>query len=65
MFLGGDCFRFFMVAYLAFRLAIDAIKPVPYAYFGIFSGIQLLSIGGLCYYWRDLPRLGRVVWARS
>ena len=61
----GDRFRFFMVAYLAFRLAIDAIKPVPYAYFGIFSGIQLLSIGGLCYYWRDLPRLGRVVWARS
>ena len=61
----GDRFRLFMAAYLAFRLAIDAIKPVPYAYFGIFSGIQLLCIGGLCYYWRDLPRLGRIMWARS
>jgi prolipoprotein diacylglyceryltransferase len=61
----GDRFRFFMVGYLAFRLAIDAIKPMPYVYFGIFSGIQLLCIAGLCYYWRDLPRLGRVVWARS
>lgn len=61
----GDRFRFFMVAYLAFRLVIDAIKPVPYAYFGFLSGIQLLCIAGLCYYWRDLPRLVRNVWARS
>jgi phosphatidylglycerol:prolipoprotein diacylglycerol transferase len=61
----GDRFRFFMVAYLAFRLLIDAIKPVPYAYFGLLSGIQLLCIAGLCYYWRDLPRLVRDVWARS
>lgn len=61
----GDRFRLFMVAYLAFRLAVDAIKPIPYAYFGVLSGIQLLCIAGLCYYWRDLPRLGRLVWARS
>lgn len=61
----GDRFRFFMIAYLAFRLVIDAIKPVPYAYFGFLSGIQLLCIAGLCYYWRDLPRLVRNVWARS
>ena len=61
----GDRFRFFMVAYLAFRLVIDAIKPVPYAYFGLLSGIQLLCIAGLCYYWRDLPRLVRDLWARS
>jgi hypothetical protein len=27
------------------------------------SGIQLLCIAGLCYYWRDLQRLGRAVWA--
>ena len=63
--LAGDRFRFFMAAYLAFRLAVDAIKPVPYAYFGVLSGIQLLCIAGLCYYWRDLPRLVRVLWARS
>jgi prolipoprotein diacylglyceryltransferase len=61
----GDRFRAFMVAYLAFRLLVDAIKPVPYAYFGFLSGIQLLCIAGLCYYCRDLPRLGKAVWARS
>jgi len=61
----GDRFRFFMIAYLAFRLAVDAIKPVPYAYFGVVSGIQLLCIAGLCYYWRDWPRLGRILWARN
>jgi phosphatidylglycerol:prolipoprotein diacylglycerol transferase len=61
----GDRFRFFMVAYLAFRLVIDAIKPVPYAYFGALSGIQLLCLAGLCYYWRDLPRLVGTLWARS
>jgi phosphatidylglycerol---prolipoprotein diacylglyceryl transferase len=60
----GDRFRAFMVAYLAFRLLVDAIKPVPYAYFGFLSGIQLLCIAGLCYYWRDMPRLGKALWAR-
>jgi prolipoprotein diacylglyceryltransferase len=59
----GDRFRAFMVAYLAFRLLVDVIKPVPHAYFGMLSGIQLLCIAGLCYYWRDLQRLGRAVWA--
>jgi len=54
-----------MIAYLAFRLAVDAIKPIPYAYFGVVSGIQLLCIAGLCYYWRDWPRLGRILWARN
>ena len=63
--IAGDRFRVFMVAYLAFRLAVDAIKPVPYAYFGFLSGIQLLCIAGLCYYWRDVPRLGRTLWAPS
>ena len=61
----GDRFRAFMLAYLAFRLFADAIKPVPHAYFGFLSGIQLLCIAGLCYYCRDLPRIGKAVWARS
>ena len=61
----GDRFRCFMAAYLAFRLLVDAIKPVPHAYAGFLSGIQLLCIAGLCYYCRDLPRLGKAVWARS
>jgi len=34
----GDLFRAFMIAYLAFRLAIDFIKPVPFAYVG-FQGL--------------------------
>jgi prolipoprotein diacylglyceryltransferase len=61
----GDRFRAFMLAYLAFRLLIDTIKPVPYAYPGGLSGIQLLCIAGLCYYCRDIPRVWRALWARS
>jgi phosphatidylglycerol:prolipoprotein diacylglycerol transferase len=61
----GDRFRAFMIGYLTFRLLVDAIKPVPYAYFGFLSGIQLLCIAGLCYYWRDVPRLGKALWARK
>ena len=61
----GDRFRFFMIAYLAFRLAIDFIKPMPYAYFGCLSGIQLLCLGGLAYYRRDVVRLaGNLSWGR-
>jgi prolipoprotein diacylglyceryltransferase len=55
----GDRFRLFMVGYLLFRLLVDAIKPVPYAYaFGL-SGIQLLCIAGLAYYAKHLPRIVR------
>lgn len=61
----GDRFRLFLIAYLAFRLLIDSIKPVPFAYFGFLSGIQLLCLGGLVYYRRDIPRLTRTVaWGR-
>ncbi len=55
----GDRFRAFMVGYLLFRLLIEAIKPVPYAWIGGLSGIQLLCLGGLAYYARHLPRLLR------
>ena len=61
----GDRFRAFMIGYLAFRLLVDAIKPIPYAYFGFLSGIQLLAIAGLCYYGRDMPRIGSALWARK
>jgi len=62
----GDRFRAFMVAYLAFRLAIDFIKPMPEIYFGALSGIQLLCLGGLLYYHRDILRIaGAVAWGRS
>ena len=62
----GDRFRAFMIAYLAFRLAIDFVKPMPYVYAGALSGIQLLCLGGLIYYHRDIARLaGALTWARS
>jgi len=55
-----------MIAYLAFRLAIDCIKPLPFAYFGVLSGIQLLCLGGLFYYHRDMGRVTRAVaWGPS
>jgi phosphatidylglycerol---prolipoprotein diacylglyceryl transferase len=62
----GDLFRAFMIAYLAFRLGVDFIKPLPFAYAGFLSGIQLLCIGGLVYYHRDIRRVaGAVAWGRS
>ena len=62
----GDRFRAFMVAYLAFRFAIEFLKPVPFAYFGALSGLQLLCIAGLAYYHRDVIRLARgLAWRTS
>jgi prolipoprotein diacylglyceryltransferase len=52
----GDAFRGFMVLYLAFRLAIERIKPEPRPYFGL-SGIDVACVLGLAYYSRDLRRL--------
>ncbi len=61
----GDRFRLFMAGYLLFRLLVDAIKPVPYAYpFGL-CGIQLLCIAGLAYYLPQLPRIVRAMVARE
>ncbi len=61
----GDRFRAFMIAYLGFRLLIDFIKPMPVAYFGFLSGIQLLCLGGLAYYRHDIVRFaGNLSWGR-
>jgi len=62
----GDLFRAFMIGYLVFRLIIELIKPIPFAYFDALSGIQLLCLAGLLYYRRDAARIARVlVWGRS
>jgi len=61
----GDRFRAFMVGYLGFRFLVEFIKPLPYPYFYAFSGLQLLCLGGLLYYHRDLSRLARALFARS
>jgi prolipoprotein diacylglyceryltransferase len=61
----GDRFRAFMIAYLAFRLTVDFIKPIPFIYLGLFSGIQLLCAAGLLYYYRDIPRIARILVGRE
>lgn len=62
----GDVFRAFMIAYLAFRLLIEFIKPLPFVYVGMLSGIQLLCLAGLLYYRRDIVRIAKVLaWGRS
>jgi prolipoprotein diacylglyceryltransferase len=60
----GDRFRAFMIGYLAFRLLVEGIKPLPYAYLHALSGLQLLCLAGLLYYCRDLPRILRALFAR-
>jgi prolipoprotein diacylglyceryltransferase len=60
----GDLFRAYLAGYLLFRLAVDAIKPMPMVYPPGLSGIQWLCLFGLAYYARHLPRLGReLAWA--
>lgn len=51
----GDAFRFFMVAYLSFRLACDLLKPYPRVFLQL-SSLQWAC--GLCllYYFRDIRR---------
>ncbi|MEO8671887.1 MAG: prolipoprotein diacylglyceryl transferase family protein [Tahibacter sp.] len=64
--LPGTRFRQFMLGYLSFRLCVDFIKPMPFVYFGIFSGIQLLCVAGMLYYRRDVvDLLRRGSWAPS
>jgi phosphatidylglycerol---prolipoprotein diacylglyceryl transferase len=61
----GDRFRAFMVGYLAFRLLVEFIKPVFYAWPGGLSGIQWLCVAGLAYYGRDIPRILRALFTRG
>jgi prolipoprotein diacylglyceryltransferase len=57
----GDCFRAFMIGYLLFRLLVEFIKPVFYVYPAHLSGLQLLCVGGLLYYHRDIPRIAKIL----
>jgi prolipoprotein diacylglyceryltransferase len=50
----GDIFKVFMVAYLAFRLAIDALKP-GVAVMGL-TAIQWACLAGMLYYGPDIVR---------
>jgi phosphatidylglycerol---prolipoprotein diacylglyceryl transferase len=56
----GDRFKGFMVAYLSFRVVVDAIKPgVPLA-LGL-TAIQWAAVAGLVYYGRDIVRWLRTI----
>jgi phosphatidylglycerol---prolipoprotein diacylglyceryl transferase len=53
--LPGDAFKFFMVAYLSFRLLCDFLKPYPRILLGL-GGIQWACILILLYYSPDVSR---------
>jgi prolipoprotein diacylglyceryltransferase len=46
----GLAFKLFLCAYLAWRIGIDFVKPVPYPYPGSLSGLQWLAAAGLIVY---------------
>lgn len=54
-FIPGDIFKRFMVAYFAFRVAGDFLKPGVRVFFGL-SSIQLASLAMLLYYSTDVMR---------
>ena len=59
----GLLFKLMLASYLIWRFFIDAFKPVPYAYFGGLSGIQVVCIVALAAYlpslWRQIKDLNR------
>ena len=58
----GDRFKLWMMGYLVFRLLVEWIKPMPFAYAGVVSGIQLACLAGLGYY---LPHSWRILRVRK
>jgi prolipoprotein diacylglyceryltransferase len=52
----GDLFKAFMAAYLAWRLAVDFLKPQHVMLLGM-TPIQLACVAGLAWYAPHLPRL--------
>ncbi|MEZ5440819.1 MAG: prolipoprotein diacylglyceryl transferase [Lysobacterales bacterium] len=60
----GDRFKLFMVAYLGWRVLVEFLKPLPYAWFGVLSGIQIGCALALLIYLPHIPRLfGALLWA--
>ena len=55
----GDLFKFYMIAYLSFRLLIDWIKPDFRPLLGL-SAIQIACILGLIYYRNSISQLIRL-----
>ncbi len=57
----GLSFKLFLASYLCWRLSVDAIKPIPYDYWGL-SGIQWACVIALLFYvpitYRAFKQLG-------
>ena len=60
----GDIFRSFMVAYFAFRLACDFLKPDVRVFAGL-SSIQWACVAMLFYYAKDILRWARLFLAEN
>jgi len=56
----GDRFKGFMVAYLSFRIVVDAIKPGVTIALGL-TAIQWAAVAGVAYYNRDIVRWLRTI----
>lgn len=54
----GDGFKLFMACYLLWRLWVETLKPRPFLYADLLSGIQIAAILGLIYYLPHLYRIG-------
>ncbi|CBN54569.1 MULTISPECIES: prolipoprotein diacylglyceryl transferase [Kamptonema] len=54
----GDLFKFYMIAYLGFRLIVDFIKPDFHPFLGL-TAIQIACLLALVYYRRSLGNLFR------
>jgi phosphatidylglycerol:prolipoprotein diacylglycerol transferase len=63
VFVSGDAFKVFMVAYLSFRLLCDFIKPYSRIFLGL-GGIQWACLLTLLYYSSDIARWLRAAGSR-
>lgn len=52
----GSNFRIFLSSYLAFRLLVDFLKPMPRPLFADLTAIQLACVAGIVYYTRVFAR---------
>ncbi len=52
----GAFFQVFMIAYFAFRLLVDAWKPLPHLAGSPLAATQVVALLGLAWYWRPLLR---------
>jgi phosphatidylglycerol---prolipoprotein diacylglyceryl transferase len=61
LFLSGDAFRLFLLAYMTWRFAIDFLKPgVPIA---ALTALQWGAAATVAWYWRDAARIAKAAFA--